>query len=106
MSQVVPLEAVPNQSLSIQLEENRYVLRFREIGGMMAVDISINEEIILQGERVVAGSGLIPYRYLEEGGGNFIFITELGDIPYYDQFGVTQTLLYVTIEELGEIRGD
>lgn len=105
MSQVVPLESLPNQSLSIQLEENRYDLRFRDLGGMMSVDISINDEVILQGSRVTGAAPLIPYKYLEQGGGNFLFVTELGDIPYWDQFGVTQSLLYVTKAELEAVRG-
>lgn len=104
MSQVVPLEATPNQSLSIQLEGVRYDMRFRDIGGMMSVDVSINDEEVLVGDRVAGGSPLIPYKYLESGGGNFVFITELGDIPYWDQFGVTQSLLYVTVEELEAVR--
>ena len=106
MSSVVPLASVPSQSASIQLDDIRYSLRFRDLGDMMAVDISINEVVVVTGSRVVAGAGLIPYQYLEEDGGNFIFITQGGDFPFYDKFGVTQALLYVTAEELAAIRGD
>lgn len=106
MSQVVPLEAIPNQSLSIQLDDVRYTLRFRDLGGMMSVDISIDETVIILGMRVVAGSALIPYPYLEGDGGNFIFITELNDAPYWPNFGVTQKLLYATAAEIEAIRSD
>ena len=98
MSVVIPIESIANQAVSIQLDEVRYGIRFRDIGSMMAVDISIDDQLILEGHRVVGGYPLIPYKYLEGDGGNFIFLTELGDIVYWDQFGVTQSLLYVSID--------
>ena len=104
MSSIINLEAIPNQSLSIQLDSFRYGIRLRDISGMMAVDISINDELIIEGQRVVGGFPLIPYQYLEENGGNFVFLTELGDIVYWDQFGISQSLLYYTPEELEIVR--
>lgn len=106
MSQAISLEAVPNQSLSIQLDDVRYVLRFRDINGFMSVDLSINEEVVLSGERVVAGSPIIPYSYLEGDGGNFFFITEPDDAPYWENFGVNQTLIYATASEVEDLRGN
>ena len=106
MSQIVPLDAAPNQALSIQLDNIRYDLRFRDLGDIMSVDISINDDEILTGQLVVGGSPLIPYKYLESDGGNFIFSTELGDIPYWQSFGVTQLLFYFSSEELEVIRAD
>ncbi len=106
MSQIVPLKNISNQSLSIQLDEIRYGFRFKDIGNMMSVDISINDIVILEGQRIVGGFPLIPYKYLEGDGGNFMFLTELGDIVYWDQFGITQSLMYFSTEELGDIRAD
>lgn len=106
MSQVIALAALPNQSISVQLDNVRYEMRFSALNNIMAVDINIDEELILQGQRVVAGSPVIPYRYLESGGGNFFFLTEFGDIPYWELFETSQTLLYVTAEELAAARGN
>lgn len=106
MSQNISLEVIPNQSLSIQLDEVRYGIRLRDINGMMSADISIDDELIIEGLRVVGGFPLIPYKYLESDGGNFIFLTELGDLVYWDQFGITQSLLYFSAEELEVIRVD
>ena len=106
MSVNVPIESIPNQSLSIQLDEVRYGIRFKDIGGMMSADISIDDQLIIEGLRVVGGFPLIPYKYLESDGGNFIFITELGDLVYWNQFGITQSLLYFSAEELEIIRAD
>lgn len=106
MSQIIPIESIANQSLSIQLDEVRYGFRFRDVGNMMSVDISIDDELILEGFRVVGGFPLIPYKYLEGDGGNFIFLTELGDIVYWDQFGITQSLMYFSAEELEVVRAN
>lgn len=106
MSQNIPLENVSNQSLSIQIDDIRYYIRFRDIGGMMSADMSIDDQLIFEGVRVVGGYPLIPYKYLEGDGGNFIFLTELGDIVYWDRFGITQSLLYFSAEELAVIRAD
>ena len=106
MSFIVPIEAVDNQSLSIQLDDVRYGLRFKNIGSMMSVDISINDVLILEGHRVCGGVPLIPYPYLEGAGGNFIFLTELGDLVFWNQFGITQSLYYFTVEELEAVRAN
>lgn len=106
MSQVIPLSAVANQSLSVPLGDARYDLRFHDLGGMMAVDISLNDQVLVLGSRVAGNAPLIPFRYLEGDGGNFLFLTEPGAIPYWESFGTTQTLLYVTPEELAEFRND
>ena len=106
MSLNIPLEAIPNQSLSVQLDEIRYEIRLHDIGGMMSADISIDDELILEGHRVVGGFPLIPYKHLENEGGNFIFLTELGDLVYWNQFGITQSLLYFSVEEIEVIRAN
>ena len=106
MSNIIPIDAVPNQSLSVQLGDIRYDIRLRDIVNMMAVDIAINDIVILEGHRVVGGLPLIPYKYLEGLGGNFTFLTELGDIVYWGQFGITQSLFYFTAEELEAIRAN
>tara|TARA_R110000851_G_scaffold100026_6_gene215467 strand:- start:173 stop:493 length:321 start_codon:yes stop_codon:yes gene_type:complete len=106
MSIKVPLELLPNQSLTIELDSIRYGLRFHDLGGMMSVDISINDELIIEGQRCVGSDPLIPYRYLKADGGNFFFLTELGDIVYWDKFGMTQSLIYLTAEELSTANGN
>jgi hypothetical protein len=100
MSSVIPIENIPNQSLSITLDNIRYDLRFRNVGVMMILDLTINDEPIITGIRVVGGLPIISEKYLKCCGGNFIFLTELGDIVSWDKFGITQTLIYLTVDEL------
>jgi len=100
MAQLIQLQPIPNQSFSIPLEGNRFVLRFMKCSGVMACDIEINEKVILTGQRCVAGEYLIPYEYLEEGAGNFGIVTENDALPDYREFGDTQELYYFTGEEV------
>lgn len=98
----VPLAAVPNQSLTIQLDGSLYVIALRDAGQLTAVTITRDDVVLVSGLRVTAGTPLLPYRYQESG--NFVLTTENEEIPQYPQFGVTQFLVYVTPAELAEFR--
>ena len=96
----IPLQATANQSLTVTLDGNRWSLTIKSAGNVMAVDVDLNDAPILRGQRVVAGEPVIPYRRLYAGTGNFIFDTENGDLPWWEQFGVDQSLHYLTVEEM------
>lgn len=98
----INLSTVPSQSLSVRLDDIRFVLRFKEAAGIMAVDITADEEVLLTGCRVLAGEPLIPYRRLEAG--NFVLLTLDGALPDWRQFGNTQTLVYLSAAEIEAIR--
>lgn len=98
----VPIAAVPNQSFSIQLDNVSYDMAIYSTGNVMSMDIIRAGTPILLGERLVPNYPIIPYRYLESG--NFVFITLDGDYPTYDQFGVTQNLIYLSATELASLR--
>lgn len=101
MSLIIPLGAVPNQSLSIRLEGSRYVLRLKEAGGMMAIDIDRDGDRVVSGMRCAAGTPLLPYEYLERQAGNFMFVSsEPGAIPYWRDFGTRTRLFYLTAAEV------
>jgi hypothetical protein len=101
---IIGLAAVPNQTISLNLEDSFYELTFKVANLVMQVDISRDNEILVQGQRCSPGAFLIPYKYLEKG--NFFLDTQDGDYPDYTQFGVTQTLYFFTDLELEEIRAD
>jgi len=96
------LSTVPSQSFSVRLDDIRWVLRFKEAAGIMAVDIEKDGETILTGSRVLAGEPLIPFRRLEAG--NFVLLTLNDALPDWRQFGNTQTLVYLTAAETEAIR--
>ena len=98
----VAISALPNQSLTIQIDSRLYVISIREANGVMSVSITRDGEVVVSNMRATAGTPLLPYQYQEKG--NFIIITEGGALPYYEQFGITQFMLYVTPAELAAYR--
>lgn len=98
----IPLQAIPNQSLSVQIDQKTYDIRLRDCGNIMAVDIAIDNVDIVLGVRAVPQNFIIPYRYLENG--NF-FITSLEDeYPDWRRFGLDQFLIYASQAELTDAR--
>jgi len=100
----IQLDPVPNQTVGIRLEDELYSLTIKETAGVMSVDIKRADVYILRGVRIVAGTPLLPYRYLEIG--NFVLLTENEELPEYPLFGVSQSLVYVTAAEIEALRNE
>lgn len=103
---VIPITNIPNQSLSIPLDDNNYEIRIHccndnfELGtSIMAVDIFKNDEAIVLGMRAQCGTPLLPFPYMQTDG-NFIFVTSNDEYPNWRLFGVNQYLIYVSRTEL------
>jgi hypothetical protein len=101
--QLINLQAIPNQSLTSLQDNNRYDIRIFEANGCMAVDLTINGNAVLKGSRIVSGSPIIPFTYLFYDDGNFFFACQSEDQIYYDLFGSTQQLYYISHDEMVEI---
>lgn len=99
----VGIAALANQSLSIQLDERFYEIELREANGVMSASITRDGVVLISNIRVTAGTPLLPYRYQEAG--NFVMTTDGEAIPYWDQFGVTQFLVYLSAAEVAAYRG-
>ncbi len=99
----IELLAKPNQKLSIFLDDILYDITLKEAAGIIAATIERDGVAVLSGSRVVPGYPIVPYQYLESG--NFVFLTDEGDYPNYEQFGITQFLVYASAAELAVIRG-
>lgn len=101
MSEIIPLDPIPNQSVSIRLDGHRYILLIKEIGGMMGVTIDRDNERLVDSIRAVAGCPLLPYEHLSRDAGNFMFThTDPGAFPYYEDFGTKSQLVYSTAAEI------
>lgn len=98
----IPLQAIPNQSLSVLLNNVQYDIRIEVCNNIMAFDIVRNNIAIVTGQRAVAGEPIIPYQYLEDG--NFAVLTMNDAYPDYLQFGITQSLIYASQSELEALR--
>jgi hypothetical protein len=113
----IPLQAIPNQTLSVQLDNNQYDIKIAATMSttadngtvaadvLMCVDIVRNNVTIVSGFRAVDGTPIIPYQYLEANSGNFQFLTSEGDYPDYRKFGIDQSLIYASATELEILRG-
>lgn len=99
----VGIAALANQALSIQLDERFYEIELREANGVMSASITRDGVVLISNVRVTAGTPLLPYRYQESG--NFVMTTDGEAIPYWDQFGVTQSLVYLSAAEVAAYRG-
>ena len=97
------LAAVPNQAFSVQMDAHFYDLAFRDVGGVMAATIARDGVTLISGARVTAGTPLLPYRHQQELG-NFVLLTDRDQIPFWDQFGVTQFLRYLSAAEIAALR--
>jgi len=96
----IALQPVANQELSIPLEGSRYVITVKEANGVMVASIERDGELIASNTRIVADSLVLPYRKQWFGFGNFMLATQDEEVPYFDQFGSTQFLVYVTVAEM------
>ncbi len=100
MSQVMPLDAIPNQSLYVRLDGSRYLIELKEANGVMAATIERDGVRLITGYRCVAGFPLIQYSHLWEGFGNFVFVSDPGVIPYFTDFGSSCLLVYSSAAEI------
>jgi hypothetical protein len=98
----INLTPIPNQSVSVKLEESLYTLVVKETRGVMSFDLIRDNVPVLLGSRMLPNSPLVPYRYLEAG--NFVMVCDDDEYPDYRLFGDTQSLVYVTAAELEVLR--
>ena len=96
----IPLQPIANQELSIPLDGARFVLTIKEAAGAMICTVERDGVVLIANTRMVADQYVLPYEYLHQGFGNFFISTTGENIPYYDQFGVTQFMVYATADEI------
>lgn len=100
--QLVPVQAVPNQQFSVILDGNTWKVTIRETNGCVSVSLNLNTADVLDNARAAAGSLVIPSEYEEAG--NFFFLTAANELPDYEKFNTTQSLVYVSAIELAAYR--
>lgn len=100
---IIPIQALPNQSFSVTLNGARFDISVVETNGVMSASIVINDVSVIENVRATASTFLLPYLYQENG--NFLFLNMNDEIIYYTKFGVTQTLIWLSPADLGYLRG-
>jgi hypothetical protein len=102
MPQSIALQAIPNQSFSFNASNTTFGIILKATAGCMSASITINGTDVVDNARCVAWRGIIPAQYQENG--NFMFMTKNLQLPWYAEFGTTQTLLYFSPNQLSSIR--
>jgi hypothetical protein len=100
--QQLPLQQLPNQSFSILLDGNQWDLLLKTVQDTTVASLTLNGTDVLDCARCAAGAFIIPSDYEEAG--NFFFVTQNQQLPYYTQFNVTQSLIYISAVELAALR--
>lgn len=101
--QFIPLNAIPNQIFSIDLDNHSYNISIKLAINVMVASIIRDNIPIIISVRLTPWNSLIPYPYLESG--NFALVTANDEYPIYTQFQITQFLVYASQLELNQLRG-
>lgn len=98
----IEIAPIPNQNLTFISDGYAWDISIKQTHGCMSVDMTCDNQVIVTGQRIIAGSLFLPY-YKQWRRGNFIIDTEYDELPYYEKFGVSQFLYYVSKAELDNL---
>ena len=99
------LNNLPNQRFTTTINNVDMEITLK-LGGqpdnpVMLFSLKSGDELICPAVPCFANQGLLPYPYMvEQMGGNFIFVTNEDEYPFWEAFGKTQSLCFVTVDEL------
>ena len=102
MPQQIPIQSVPNQEFSVVLDGNLWDIVVKATNGVTSVSLTLNGIAVIDNLHAAANMRLIPSQYEEAG--NFAFLTANFQLPNYEQFNLTQSLLYFSAAELVALR--
>lgn len=99
--QQIPLNAVPNQDLDIQLDGAYWRIKLYLSMGFVCADVSRDGESLITGVRCFLNQPLLPYSYLYEPlFGNFLFDNDVD----WENFNGSCSLYYLDAEEYREYK--
>lgn len=94
---LIPLSAVPNQSVAFNVDGAYWQVRLFQAVDQVYADITRNGDVLITGTRCFGGVGVLPYEDLYAPDfGNFIFDNDVD----WTQFGVSCRLYYLDAAEL------
>lgn len=96
----IPLQPVPNQSLSFTQDENRWEVTIKQAATSMIADVTINDVRVISGVRIPGDDFILPYTYMGVLQGNLMLTTQQELLPDWELFGQTQQLFYWTPDEM------
>jgi len=96
----ITLLAVPNQTFSATINGVLWELTIKAAVGTMIADVKRDGTDLVLGQRIIAEYPILPYRYLSHQG-NFAILTRDGELPWWEEFGRSQSLIYLEPAEVG-----
>lgn len=97
--ELIPLAAVPNQSVAFNADGAYWQVRLFQAVNKMHADITRNGTVLITGTPCFGGIGVLPYEYLYlPTFGNFVFDSDVD----WTAFGTSCRLYYLTAIELAE----
>jgi hypothetical protein len=103
--QVINLSNVENQTFTIVLDGDLYSIAIYYVPGGMCCDLERNGVEILTGSRIMPNDYIIIFYGYQNTSGNFMLTTQNDDLADYNEFGITQTLIYLSFDEMKQILG-
>ena len=104
MPQNITIQPIPNQTFAFNSANNSFQITLKATSGCMSMSLDINGADVIDNARCVAWRVIIPSIYEENG--NFMFLTQQLQLPWYTKFGITQSLIYMSPTELAAIRAN
>ncbi|WP_313064758.1 phage baseplate plug family protein [Achromobacter animicus] len=96
----ITLLAVPNQTFSATINGVLWELTVKVARGTMLADVRRDGVDLVLGQRIIAEYPILPYRHLSHQG-NFAILTRDGELPWWEEFGRSQSLIYLEPAEVG-----
>lgn len=96
----ISLKQLPNQELSIALENSRYIIRVVETNTMMAISITKDDVMLIENARLLPNDFILRSNLVDPDAGNFLMLVQDDSLPDWNSFGITQFLQYIDSDEL------
>lgn len=96
---IVPIQNIPNQTLNAVLNGLEYRIALRTIRGFTFMSCWVNDEVLFYNQVCTPNNWVNVYNYISING-KFYFSCIDSEYPYYQNFGNTQNLVFLTPEEV------
>lgn len=92
---LIPIEQIPNQTLWIDLNNQSCEIHIYERYGYTFMDITVDDEVVIQGQLCLNNTDIIQYNHLKFNGQLKFVDTQGNNDPYYTGFNERYALVYV-----------
>jgi hypothetical protein len=103
--QEVTLENTPQQEFSVSLGGSQWLISLRTAhntsGNCTLATLQKDGVEVVTSVLCAPNAPLMPYGYMSAG--NFVFVCDNGEYPYYENFGITTKLYWLEADEINEI---